>query len=59
MDNLEQNAILFMEIGEKAFIEKVSEMIRATMTPGEKAMWVNGYLNGLLESSKEQQEDND
>ena len=48
-----------MEIGEKAFIEKVSEMIRATMTPGEKAMWVNGYLNGLLESSKEQQEDND
>jgi len=50
MENLEQNAILFMEKGEKAFTEKVNEMMRVTMTPGEKAMWINGYLNGLIET---------
>lgn len=52
MENLEQNASLFMEKGEKAFIEKVSEMMRATMTPTEKIMWINGYLSGLVDGGK-------
>jgi 23S rRNA A1618 N6-methylase RlmF len=54
MENLEQNASLFMEKGEKAFIEKVSEMMRATMAPTEKIMWINGYLSGLVDGKKDE-----
>jgi hypothetical protein len=53
MENLEQDASLFMEKGEKAFIEKVSEMMRETMTPTEKIMWINGYLSGLVDGKKD------
>jgi hypothetical protein len=52
MDNLEQNASFFMEKGEKAFNEKVNEMMKVTMTPTEKIMWINGYLNGLIDGKK-------
>jgi len=56
MDNLEQNASFFMEKGEKAFNEKVNGMMKVTMTPTEKIMWINGYLNGLLDGKKEKVE---